>query len=59
MMGYVGVRYAKKIISGDNCAARIDTGAVFVTADNINEDFIQLMMFPDGKPDENGEGGEG
>lgn len=59
MMGYVGVRYAKKIISGDSCAARVDTGAVFVTADNINEEFIQLMMFPDGRPDENGEEGEG
>jgi len=61
MMGYVGVRYAKRAINGDSVPSRMDTGAVFVDAENINDDFIQLMIYPDGKPDaaENTDGGEG
>ena len=61
MMGYVGVRYAKRAITGDSVPSRMDTGAVFVNAENINDDFVQLMIYPDGKPDaaENTTGGEG
>ncbi len=61
MMGYVGVRYAKRAINGDSVPSRMDTGAVFVNAENINDDFVQLMIYPDGKPDaaENTTGGEG
>ncbi len=61
MMGYVGVRYAKRAIKGDSVPSRMDTGAVFVNAENINDDFVQLMIYPDGKPDaaENTTGGEG
>ncbi len=61
MMGYVGVRYAKRALNGDSVPSRMDTGAVFVDAENINDDFIQLMIYPDGKPDvaENTTGGEG
>ena len=58
MMGYVGVRYAKKAITGDNVPLRMDTGAVFVSTKNINDEFVNLMIYPDGKPGEN-EGGQG
>lgn len=44
MMGYVGVRYAKRAINGDSVPSRMDTGAVFVNAENINDDFVQLMI---------------
>ena len=58
MMGYVGVRYAKKAISGDNLPTRLETGAVFVSQENINRDFVQLMLYPE-KADEIANGGEG
>ena len=47
-MGYLGVRYAKDIIDGQNIAAAIDTGAILVTKDNIRDSDIQLIMNPMG-----------
>ena len=45
-MGYLGVRYAKDIIDGQNIAAAIDTGAILVTKDNIRDSDIKLIMNP-------------
>ena len=47
IMGYVGVRYAKKVLDGTNVPNRLDTGATFVNADNLNDPFIQLLLYPD------------
>lgn len=47
-MGYLGVRYAKDIIDGQNIAVAIDTGASLVTKDNIRDSDIKLIMNPMG-----------
>lgn len=58
MIGYVGVRFAKKAIAGENLPTRLETGALFVDADNISNDYVQLMLYPD-KAGEIANGGEG
>ncbi|MDE6677664.1 MAG: substrate-binding domain-containing protein, partial [Ruminococcus sp.] len=47
-MGYLGVRYARDIIDGQNIASSIDTGATLVTKDTINDSDVQLIMNPMG-----------
>lgn len=47
-MGYLGVRYARDLIDGQNIAGAIDTGATLVTKDNINDSDVQLIMNPMG-----------
>ena len=54
MMGYVGVRYAKRSLQGDNVPSILDTGTVYVDQTNLNTDFIQLLIYPRGKNDEDG-----
>nr|MDE6781866.1 substrate-binding domain-containing protein [Ruminococcus sp.] len=44
--GYISVRYANDLINGQNIAGSVDTGATFVTKDNINNSDIQLIMNP-------------
>lgn len=45
-MGYLGIRYARDLINGQNIASTIDTGATLVTKDNINDSDVQLIMNP-------------
>lgn len=45
-MGYLGVYYAGKCLSSGNVPANIDTGAAFVTKDNLSEPEIQLLLDP-------------
>lgn len=45
-VGYLGVRYASDLINGQNIAGSVDTGATFVTKDNINNSDVQLIMNP-------------
>ncbi|MDE6833939.1 MAG: substrate-binding domain-containing protein [Ruminococcus sp.] len=45
-MGYLGVRYAKDIMDGQTIATAIDTGATLVTAENIHDSDVKLIMNP-------------
>ena len=47
VMGYVGVRYANKLLDGMNVPCELDIGATFVNGSNMNEDYIQLLLYPD------------
>lgn len=49
IMGYVGVRYVKRILDGMDVPLELDTGSVFVDASNMNDDYIQLVLYPKGK----------
>ena len=48
-MGYLGVRYAKKLIEGRTVAPIVDTGAALITADNLNDADIRFLVDPTGK----------
>ena len=50
-MGYLGVRNAAKLIDGENVSLTVDTGVTFVNKDNLNNDEIQLLLYPLGKED--------
>jgi len=43
-MGYLGVRYAVDVANGLPIPSLVDTGAVLVTADNINDNDIQFLI---------------
>jgi ribose transport system substrate-binding protein len=45
-MGYLSVYYAGQLAKGQSIAANIDTGVTFVTAENIDNDDIQLILDP-------------
>jgi ribose transport system substrate-binding protein len=45
-MGYDGVSYGLQKLAGLNIADYVDTGAVLVTADNINDSAIQGLLDP-------------
>lgn len=45
-MGYLGVRYAEKLINGEDVAAAVDTGATLITAENIDDEDIQWLVDP-------------
>lgn len=45
-MGYLGVRYAGKSIDGEYIPEVIDTGVTFVTAENIDDEDVQLIINP-------------
>ena len=47
IMGYVGVRYAKQAINEQGVSKMLDTGVTYVNAGNMNEDYIQLLLYPD------------
>lgn len=47
IMGYVGIRYAKQSVSGTLTPHELDTGVTFVSAGNLNDDYIQLLLYPD------------
>ena len=47
IIGYVGVRYAKQHVQGGGTAPQLDTGVTFVNAGNMNEEYIQLLLYPD------------
>ena len=46
-MGYVGVRYANKAANDEGIPGAIDTGVTFITNDNLNDDYIQLLLKPE------------
>lgn len=48
-IGYLGVKNAADMADGESISNIIDTGTTFVTADNINDDAVQLLVYPLGK----------
>ena len=46
-MGYLGVRYAIQASNGDGVAGSLDTGVTWISAKNINDDDIQLLLYPE------------
>jgi len=46
VMGYVGVKFATSAINGDNVTNHLNTGVTFVNADNMNNDFVKLILNP-------------
>lgn len=46
IMGYVGVRYAHKVVNNQTVPVELDTGATFVSQSNMTDDYIQLMLYP-------------
>ena len=46
-MGYLGVRYAVKSINDYSIPSAIDTGATFVTQENLNNEEIQMLLHPE------------
>ena len=45
-MGYLGVRYADKVLAGEDIPPRIDTGVCYVTKDNLENSDVQLLLNP-------------
>ena len=45
-MGYLGIRYADKVIDGESISASIDTGVTLVTKDNLENADVQLLLNP-------------
>ena len=43
-MGYVSVNYARKIVDGERVGQMLDTGVTFVTADNMNDEYIRTLL---------------
>ena len=48
-MGYLGVRYATKLLDGDNVVESVDTGVMFVNNENLHTDVVQLLLNPSGQ----------
>lgn len=48
-MGYLGVRYARKILRGEAVSKSVDTGATLVTAENLHDEDVQFLLNPTGK----------
>ncbi|MCA0757592.1 substrate-binding domain-containing protein [Paenibacillus sp. N4] len=45
-MGYLAVKTAVEVLRGEKVPARVDTGSVVVTKDNIYEEEHQKLLFP-------------
>lgn len=48
-MGYLSVKNAVAVLEGNSVEARIDTGAIFVTKENLKTDEVQKLLYPFGK----------
>lgn len=46
-MGYIGTSYAIQAAQGQDVTASLDTGVTWISAKNINDDDIQLLLYPD------------
>lgn len=51
-MGYLGVRNINKVLDDKSIEDRFDTGATYVTRDNLQDEDIQWLLYPLGKPAE-------
>ncbi|MDE5792000.1 MAG: substrate-binding domain-containing protein, partial [Oscillospiraceae bacterium] len=43
-MGYLGIRSARNIVNGEEVPSLVDTGAILVTADNIDQADVQFLI---------------
>ena len=48
-MGYLALKIAIKAAHGEKVEKRVDTGAILVTRENLNDEKIQKILFPFGK----------
>lgn len=46
-IGYIGTRYAIQAASGSNVTGSLDTGVTWISAKNINDDDVQLLLYPE------------
>lgn len=46
-MGYIGTRYAIQAAQGGGVSGSLDTGVTWISAKNINDDDIQLLLYPE------------
>ncbi len=46
-MGYLAVKTAKQIVTGEPFEKRIDTGVTMVTPDNMDEPAVKALLYPD------------
>ncbi len=46
-MGYIAVRYAKKILEDENVPDSLDTGVTFIDNNNINDNYIDMLLYHD------------
>ncbi|MBO4523348.1 MAG: substrate-binding domain-containing protein [Ruminococcus sp.] len=46
VIGYVGVKFAASAVQGEQLTNHLNTGVSFVKADNMNDDFIKLILNP-------------
>lgn len=51
-MGYLGVRNINKVLDDKSIEDKFDTGATYVTRDNLQDEDIQWLLYPLGKPAE-------
>ena len=46
-IGYIGTRYAIQASQGSGVTGSLDTGVTWISAKNINDDIIQLLLYPE------------
>ena len=46
-IGYVGVSYAKRATEDVSLPQSLDTGVTYVTSQNMTDEYIQLLLYPD------------
>ena len=46
-IGYFSVAYAKDLIEGTNIPSSLDTGVTLATLDNIDDPYIQILLYPE------------
>ena len=57
-MGYLGVRNINKVLDDKSIEDKFDTGATYVTRDNLQDEDIQWLLYPLGKPEDDSSGRE-
>ena len=50
-IGYFSVAYAKDLIEGTKIPSTLDTGATLVNFDNIDDPYVQILLYPEKKID--------
>ncbi|HOC33765.1 MAG TPA: hypothetical protein PKI82_06770, partial [Ruminococcus flavefaciens] len=46
-IGYFSISYAKTLIEGDKVPSTLDTGVTLANAENIDDPYIQILLYPD------------
>lgn len=49
LFGYLAVRNMSKAIDGKSIDSTIDTGITYVNSDNLNDQDVQVILYPNGK----------